>query len=110
MKAQRLKSMKDFLKRIEIIPQALLIISEDNYKLCDAAILELRALNFDLPFYELNLSESPELRVELSKQYGFEIVPTLIYFRRNKMISKLVGMSNEHDFSHFLTSAIHSDS
>ena len=108
MKAQRLKSFNEFLKRIEIIPQALLIISEDNSTLCGTVVEKLRALNFDLPFYELNLSETPELRDELSKLYRFETVPTLIYFRGKKMINKMVGMSEDNDLSQFLTNAIHS--
>lgn len=109
MKTQKLKSFGDFLKRAEIIPHALLVITEDHSEVSDKAVGELRALNFDLPFYELNLSDTPGLRGELSKLYGIDTVPTFIYFRGKKMVSKIIGLDLNHNLTNFLTSAIHSD-
>lgn len=109
MKAQKLKSFSDFLKRAEIIPHALLIITEDNSTECDEAVRELRGLNFDLPFYELNLSDTPGLREELTQLYGIDTIPTFIYFRGKKMVSKINGFDKSNNFSRFLTTAIHTD-
>lgn len=107
MKAQRLKTFSDFLKRAEIIPQALLVITEDNCEDCDRAIIELRSLNYEIPFYELNLSDNPDLIKELEKHYDIDSLPTFIYFRGKKMISQITGFDKSNNFSQFLSSAVH---
>ena len=106
MKAQRLKTFSDFLKRIEIIPHTLLVITEDDSNDCDYAIMELRALNYDIPFYELNLSDNPNLKEELARFYDIDGLPTFICFRGKKMISKVVGFDRSNNFTHFLSEAI----
>lgn len=106
MKAQKLKTLSDFLKRAEIIPQSLLVITEDDSDDCFQAILELRALNYEIPFYELNLSENPNLKIELH-DYNIEILPTFIYFRGKKMMKKITGFNPSNNFTQFLTSAVH---
>ncbi len=106
MKAQKLKTFNDFLKRAEIIPHALLVITKDDSNDCINAIMELRALNYDIPFYELNLSENPSLIEELSQFYEIDGIPTFIYFRGKKMISKVVGFDRSNNFSHILTEAV----
>jgi thioredoxin-related protein len=109
MKAQRLKGLSDFLKRAEIIPQALLIITDDDFEDCERAISDLRSLNYELPFYELNLSENPDLRSELEEHFNLSILPTFIYFRGTKVVSQITGFSPSSSFTDFLTSAILSD-
>ena len=109
MKTQKLKSFGDFLKRAEIIPHALLVITEDNSGVSDKAVKELRSLNLDLPFYELNVSDTPGLKGELAKLYGIDTVPTFIYFRGKKMVSKIIDLDINQNLTRFLTSAIHSD-
>ena len=109
MKAQRLKTFSDFLKRAEIIPHALLVITEDDSDSCDRAIMELRSLNFEIPFYELNLTENPDLKEELSRFYEIDHLPTFIYFRGKKMISKIIGFDRSNNFTSFLTNAVHVD-
>lgn len=106
MKAQRLKTFSDFLRRAEIIPHALLVITEDDSDACDRAILELRALNYDIPFYELNISENPNLKEELNKYYDIEGLPTFIYFRGKKMMNKIVGFDKSNNITQFLTNAV----
>lgn len=106
MKAQKLKTFSDFLKRTVIIPHALLIITEDDSVDCTQALLEIRSLNYDIPFYELNLSENPNLIKELSQFYSIDGIPTFIYFRGKKMISKVVGFDKTNNFTHFLSDAI----
>jgi hypothetical protein len=106
MKAQKLKTFGDFLRRAEIIPHALLVITEDASDDCDRAIMELRALNYDIPFYELNLSDNPNLKEELARYYDIDGLPTFIYFRGKKMISKIVGFDRSNNFTHFLSEAI----
>ena len=106
MKAQRLKTFSDFLRRAEIIPHALLVITEDYSDDCDRAILELRSLNYDIPFYELNLSDNPNLKEELNRYYDIDGLPTFIYFRGKKMVSQIVGFDKSNNFSQFLTSAV----
>jgi hypothetical protein len=106
MKAQRLKTFSDFLKRAEIIRHALLVITEDDSDACDRAIQELRSLNYDIPFYELNLSDNPNLKTELSKYYAIDELPTFIYFRGKKMTGKIVGFDKLNNFTQFLTNAV----
>ncbi len=108
MRAQRLRTFGDFLKRAEIIPQSLLVITNDSDD-CSRAILELKALNYDMPFYELNLSDNPNLISELSELYEIDDLPMFIYFRGKKMVSKIIGHGKNHDFSGFLTSAVNLD-
>lgn len=107
MKAQRLKSFGDFLKRAEIIPQSLLVITEDNSEDCDRAILELRSLNYDIPFYELNLSDNPDLIKEIEQHYDIDSLPTFIYFRGKKIMGQITGFDKSNNFSKFLTTAVH---
>lgn len=107
MKAQRLKTFSDFLKRAEIIPQSLLIITKDDCEDCDRAILELRALKYEIPFYELNLSDNPNLVAELHEHYQIDSVPTFIFFRGKKMVSQITGFDKSNNFSKFLTTAFH---
>lgn len=107
MKAQRLKTFGDFLKRVEIIPQALLVITKDDCSDCERAIKELRALRYDIPFYELNITENPNLAHELEAHYSVESLPTFIYFRGKKMISQITGFDKTNNFSQFLTNAVH---
>ncbi len=107
MKAQRLKTFGDFLKRAEIIEHALLILIEDDSEACDLAVLELRALNYDMPFYELNLSESPNLKEEISSYCDIDVLPTFLYFRGKKMVSKTKGYDHSNNFSQFLSNAVH---
>nr|BDT27883.1 thioredoxin family protein [Bacteriovorax sp. HI3] len=109
MRAQKLKTFSDFLKRAEIIEHALLIITEDESLECERAILELRSLNYDLPFYELNLSDNPNLKEEISAFYDIESLPTFIYFRGKKMVSKIKGYDQSNNFSRFLSTAVHLD-
>ena len=106
MRAQKLKTFSDFLKRAEIIPHALLVITEDNSDDCYRAIMELRSLNYDIPFYELNLSENPNLKDELSSYYNIEGLPAFIYFRGKKMVRQVMGFDLSNNFSHFLIDAI----
>jgi hypothetical protein len=106
MKAQRLKTFSDFLRRAEIIPHALLVITEDDSDACDNAIYELRSLNYDIPFYELNLTENPNLKDELNRYYDVDSLPTFIYFRGKKMIGQIVGFDKSNNFTQFLTSAV----
>ena len=106
MKAQKLKTFSDFLRRAEIIPHVLLVITEDESEDCYRAIMELRALNYDIPFYELNISDNPTLREELTRFYDIDGLPTFIYFRGKKMISKIVGFDRSNNFTHFLSEAI----
>ena len=105
MKAQKLKTFSDFLRRAEIIPHALLVITENDSDDCYRAIMELRSLNYDIPFYELNLSENPNLKDELSMFYDVEGLPTFIYFRGKKMVTQVMGFDLSNNFSHFLTDA-----
>ena len=106
MKAQKLKSFSEFLRRAEIIPHALLVITEDESYDCDRAIIELRSLNYDIPFYELNLSENPQLKEELVGFYDLDGLPTFLYFRGKEMVSKIVGFDRPNVFNHFLTEAV----
>lgn len=108
MKAQKLRTFGDFLKRAEIIPQSLLVITNDSDD-CSSAVKELRALNYDMPFYELNLSENPNLISELSELYDIDDLPMFIYFRGKKMVSKIIGHKKNQDYSGFLTSAVNLD-
>lgn len=107
MRAQKLKTFGDFLKRAEIIEHALLVITEEDCEECDLAIRELRSLNYDLPFYELSLSENPELKKELEGFFAVETLPTFIYFRGKRAIRKIQGYDRSNNFSRFLTEAVH---
>lgn len=108
MRAQKLKTFGDFLKRAEIIPQSLLVLTNDSAD-CSEAILELKALNYDVPFYEINLSENPDLMTELSHLYGPFEFPTLLYFRGKVMIRKKIIYKQTQDFSSFLKEAVNLD-
>lgn len=107
MRAQKLRTFGDFLKRAEFIEHALLVITEDDSPSCDLAIMELRSLNYDMPFYELNLSENPNLKSELAEFYDIDTVPTFIYFRGKKVVSKIKGYDQSNNFSRFLSDAVH---
>lgn len=102
MRAQKLRTFGDFLKRAEIIEHALLVITENDSADCDRAIMELRSLNYDMPFYELNLSENPNLKSELAEICDIDVLPTFIYFRGKKVVSKINGFDQSNNFSQFL--------
>ena len=106
MRGQKLKTFSDFLKRAKIIPHAVLVITEDDSYSCVNAIAELRSKKFDIPFYELNLSDNSNLREELIDFYNKEDLPTFIYFRGNEMISKIVGFDKLNNFIDSLSDAI----
>ena len=106
MRGQKLKTFSDFLKRTEIIPQALLIITKDGPHNCIYAKAELKTKIFDIPFYELNLSDNLNLREELSGFYDNEDLPTLLYFRGNQMISKVEGFDKLNNIIHILSEVI----
>ena len=107
MKAQKLRTFSDFLKRAEIIPQTLLVITKDECIECEEAVMELRSLNYDIPFYELNLSENPNLIKEIEEHYQIESVPTFLFFRGTKLIGQITGFDKSNNFTKFLTSAVH---
>jgi thioredoxin-related protein len=107
MLAQRLKTLNDFLKRAEIIPQALLVITENDSTECVEALIELRALDYEIPFYDLSLSENPNLKNELEKYYKLDHLPTFMYFRGKRMIGQITGFSKSNNFSLFLTTLVH---
>ena len=81
MRGQKLKTFADFLKRATIIPHALLVITEDDSHDCVFAIIDLRAKKIDIPFYEINLSDNPNLKTELTGIFDNDILPSIIYFR-----------------------------
>jgi hypothetical protein len=106
MKSQKLKAFEDFLKRAEIIPETLLLITKNN-SICDNAITELVQINYEIPFYELNLSDHPNLESELSNYYDENRLPAFVYFRGTHMVSKKDGLEKDYDLSEFL---VHSKS
>ena len=106
MIGQKLKKFSDFLKRAEIIPQAILVITKDDSHNYIYAIAELKSKKIDIPFYELNLSDNLNLREELSGFYDNEDLPTLIYFRGNKMISKIESFDKLNNIIHSLSDAM----
>jgi hypothetical protein len=101
MKSQKLKAYEDFLRRAEIIPETLLLITKNN-PTCEKAIGELRNLHYEIPFYELNLSEHPHLESELSLYYNEEKLPTFVYFKGKNVVSKKDGLEQVFDLSKFL--------
>jgi Glutaredoxin len=107
MKAQRLKSFKDFLKRAEIIPHALLIITKENCEDCEKAIAALRVLHYEVAIYELSLTNNPELKKELDELYQIKDLPTFLYFRGKDLSKQVDGFDGNYDFTSFLNSAIH---
>lgn len=104
MKTQKLKAFEDFLKRAEIIPETLLLITENN-STCDKAIKELRSLHFEIPFYELNLSDYPNLELELSSYYSKDKLPTFVYFKGKNIVDKKEGFDKAFEFSKFIVSS-----
>jgi hypothetical protein len=104
MKSQKLKAFEDFLKRAEIIPETLLLITKNN-PTCEKALGELRKLNYEIPFYELNLSEHPHLERELSNYYNKDKLPTFVYFRGKNVVSKKDGFEKAFEFSQFIVSS-----
>lgn len=109
MKAQRLKTFSDFLKRAEIIRHALLVIKNNESQELSSSLAEFRSQNFGLPFYELNLLENPNLKEEMAQYYDIDVLPSFIYFRGKYMAGKLEGLEQGLDFSRFLTTTIQLD-
>lgn len=102
MKSQKLKAFNDFLRRAEIIPETLLVITMDSSLACERAIGELEELSYEIPFYELNLSENPYLEQELANYYDKDNLPAFIYFNGKNVINKKIGFDGEVNISHFL--------
>ena len=102
MKSQKLKAYRDFLRRAEIIPETLLVITENNSQACSRAIIELNRLEYEIPFYELNLSDNPNLEQELSHYYEKNNLPTFIYFHGKNIINKKIGFDEVTNISNFL--------
>lgn len=109
MKAQRLKTFSDFLKRAEVIRHALLVIKNTDSQELSSAMAEFRSQSFGLPFYELNLLENPNLKEEMAQHYDIDVLPSFIYFRGKNMVGKLEDLGQTLNFSRFLTTAIHMD-
>lgn len=107
MKPQKLRAFNDFLRRAAIISESLLVITENSSADCYRAISELRIVMNDIPFYEINISENPNLREELAEYYEIERLPTFIYFRGIKVVSQMVGLEKAENLSSFLNEVIH---
>ena len=104
MKTQKLKAFEDFLRRAEIIPETLLLITENN-SACRKVITQLDSLSFEIPFYELNLSDYPNLEGELSDYYSKDKLPTFFYFRGKNIINRKEGFDEAFEFSQFIVSS-----
>jgi hypothetical protein len=105
MKSQKLKAYRDFLRRAEIIPETLLVITDNNSQACNRAIKELKSLDYEIPFYELNLSDNPQLKEELASYYDQNNLPSFIYFHGKNMINKKMGFDEVTTISNFLNSS-----
>ncbi|MBY0413668.1 MAG: hypothetical protein K2Q18_05865 [Bdellovibrionales bacterium] len=101
MKSQKLKSLQDFLKRAEIIPETLLFISK-NTPSYEKVVDDFINIDFEIPFYELNLSEHPNLESELLRFFGHDDFPSLVYFRGKNIVNTQARVKKGDELTEFI--------
>lgn len=107
MKTQKLKSLNDFLRRAEIIPHAVLIVTEGHGSAYEEAMKAIGQLEYAVATYEISFLNDSLSQKDFMNSYQIHQLPVFLYFRGKQLSRQIYNFDELGGFVGSLHSMSH---